>query len=112
MWTITYLCQIHVLLAHQFQRVADRRMFRQSLLNTLPSLAAGCQQIHVANHVEAIPRPRQSHADPIAERQEADRSGLVATDQRQQNDLGFLALVVVYHGDADSVKLFVAFAFL
>lgn len=101
-----------MLFAHQLQRVADGRVFFQSLFNTFPNLAAARQQAHVAHHVQTVAGPGQCHANPIAKRQEANRAGLVATDQREQDDFGFLALVVVHHRYPDSVQLFVALAFL
>ena len=59
------------------------------------------QALRVPEYVQPVLGARESDADPVGGLEEPDLSGVVGADQRQEDDIILLALVVVHVDDPD-----------
>ena len=55
---------------------------------------------------ESVSGSGQSHADSVVCLEEANLSLVVASDQRQQDDVILLALIIVHCGDSNAREIF------
>ena len=60
----------------------------------------------VSNGDKSVPSSGQRHADPIISLQEANLSLVVASDQRQQDDVVLLPLIVVHCSNCNAREIF------
>ena len=73
--------------------------------NVVPQLGVLGQLDEVSDAEESVFSARQSHAHPVICPEEANAALYVASDEREEDDVIFLALVVIHRGYSHSLKL-------
>lgn len=94
-----------VILAAERQGINHPLLLCQVFTDAVPEDASFCHQIHVSYDKQTHFCPRQRNADTIVRLEESDLSLLVAANERQQDDVILLSLVVVDWSNANSLEL-------
>lgn len=93
-----------MILTAQGQSVPNLVLFTQGVEDVAPQLDL-LQHCSVTDAEKAFLGPGQGYADTIWNVQKANFTLGVAADQRQQNNIVLLALVLVHHMNLDSSEL-------
>lgn len=100
---LTYL--VAVAIAAHCQLGAYLSVLGEHIADVHPEFALRFRQYsNVAQDEESLTGARQSNADSVGCAQEAHIADLIIAHQRQNDDVVFLALVVVHGGDVDAIQ--------